>query len=176
MRNIMSAVIGLTLLTEAPHASREIDCERSVITVQVDKSGFLSSFGDRHVIQAPIAHGSIDESEHPAIDFEVESSQLKVLDQNLSEARRLEVQDRMLGPAVLDARQYPTIAFRSTTIEATGPRRWNVTGDLTLHGVTHAVTATVTASTDRYAGSAIVSQRDFGLEPIASFTSRVIEH
>ena len=48
-----------------------------------------------------------------------------------------------------------------------GPNRWRVTGDLTLHGVTRAVAVTVSASSDRYVGSAIVHQRDFGIEPVA---------
>jgi len=40
---------------------REIDRESSTITIQVDKSGWLASFGDRHVIRAPITRGSISE-------------------------------------------------------------------------------------------------------------------
>jgi hypothetical protein len=149
MRNIMSAAIGLALVTPVPHASREIDQDRSVITIQVGKTGWLSSLGDRHVIQAPIARGSIDQSEQPAIEFEVQSGQLKVLDQDLSAARRLEVQERMLGPAVLDAERYPNIAFHSTTIDVAGPQRWRVTGDLTLHGVTRTISGNVSASSDR---------------------------
>ena len=167
MRNILIAAIGLALVTPAPHASREIDRERSVITIQVDKTGWLSSFGDRHVIKAPIAHGSIDESEPLAVSFDVEAAQLRVIDGDLSPERRFEIQDRMLGPAVLDAAQYPTIAFHSTAIDVTGPGRWRVTGDLTLHGVTRQVEGTVSGSSDRYTGSAIVRQRDFGIEPIA---------
>jgi hypothetical protein len=164
---VIAAMIGLLLVAPVPPTPREIDRERSVITIQVDKTGFLSSFGDRHLIQAPIAHGSINESGPPAIEFEVESRELRVLDRDLSNARRVEVQERMLGPAVLDAEQYPTIAFHSTAIDVDGPNRWRVTGDLTLHGVTRTVTGTVSASSDRYVGFAIVSQRDFGIEPIA---------
>jgi polyisoprenoid-binding protein YceI len=167
MRNILSVPIGLALITYVPRAARDIDRDHSVITIQVDKAGWLSSFGDRHIIQAPIARGTIEDSDHPAIEFEVESSRLKVLDRDLSPARRLEVKDRMLGPAVLDAERYPTIAFHSTAIEVAGPFRWHVNGELTLHGVTHAVSGSVSASSDHSAGSAMVSQRDFGIEPIA---------
>jgi hypothetical protein len=67
-------------VTPVAHAPPETDCDRSVITIHVDKSGWLSSFGDSHVIRASIAHGSIDPSEQPSIEFEVESSELKVLD------------------------------------------------------------------------------------------------
>jgi polyisoprenoid-binding protein YceI len=37
----------------------------------------------------------------------------------------------------LDAGKYPTITFVSTKVEPTGPASAIVTGDLTIHGVTH---------------------------------------
>ncbi len=40
----------------------------------------------------------------------------------------------------LKAGQFPEITFRSTRIERTGPNTANITGDLTLLGVTHPVT------------------------------------
>lgn len=40
----------------------------------------------------------------------------------------------------LKSRDFPQISFRSTAIERTGPNTANVTGDLTLLGVTHPVT------------------------------------
>jgi len=95
MRNLASTAIGLLMVAHVTVQSREIDRERSTITIQVDKSGWLASFGDRHVIRAPIMHGTISESEQPAIEFEIESRQLKVVDPDLSNERRQEVQDRI---------------------------------------------------------------------------------
>ncbi len=40
----------------------------------------------------------------------------------------------------LDAATYPTITFTSTKVEPTGPANAKITGDLTIHGVTHPVT------------------------------------
>ena len=40
------------------------------------------------------------------------------------------------SPAFLDVDKFPTISFKSTKVEAAGPGKWKVTGDLTLHGVT----------------------------------------
>ena len=73
MRNLAGTAIGLLMVAHVTVQSREIDRERSTITIQVDKSGWLASFGDRHVIRAPIMHGTISESEQPAIEFEIES-------------------------------------------------------------------------------------------------------
>jgi polyisoprenoid-binding protein YceI len=44
----------------------------------------------------------------------------------------------------LDSANFPTATFRSTSVERTGPNTARVTGDLTLHGVTHPVTFDVT--------------------------------
>ncbi len=48
------------------------------------------------------------------------------------------------GPQWLDTGKYPTITFRSTKIELTGPNTANVTGDFTLHGVTKPLTLAAT--------------------------------
>lgn len=47
------------------------------------------------------------------------------------------------GPEFLDAAQFPEITFTSTAVTLTGENRADVTGDLTLHGVTKPVTLAV---------------------------------
>ena len=46
----------------------------------------------------------------------------------------------------LDVAKYPTMIFKSKKIEAAGPGKYNVVGDLTLHGVTKEVTLAVEAT------------------------------
>lgn len=48
--------------------------------------------------------------------------------------------DQMRGAEFLNAAQFPNITFRSTRIDRSGPNTANITGDLTLHGVTKRVT------------------------------------
>jgi polyisoprenoid-binding protein YceI len=43
------------------------------------------------------------------------------------------------SPDFLDVAKFPTITFKSTKVEAAGPGKWKMTGDLTLHGVTKPV-------------------------------------
>ncbi|USQ94693.1 YceI family protein [Caulobacter sp. RL271] len=50
----------------------------------------------------------------------------------------------LTGPQWLNTASYPSITFKSTKIETTGPNTGKVTGDLTLHGVTRPVTLDVT--------------------------------
>jgi polyisoprenoid-binding protein YceI len=46
------------------------------------------------------------------------------------------------GPDFFDAKQFPTISFKSTSVKADGDK-YEVTGDLTLHGVTKSITITL---------------------------------
>ncbi len=60
---------------------------------------------------------------------------------------RVEKRDADLkSPNFLDVAKYPTITFKSTKVEADGPGKWKVTGDLTLHGVTKPVVLEVETS------------------------------
>jgi polyisoprenoid-binding protein YceI len=53
---------------------------------------------------------------------------------------RVEMRDKDLrSPNFLDVEKYPTITFKSKKVEAAGAGKLNITGDLTLHGVTKEV-------------------------------------
>jgi polyisoprenoid-binding protein YceI len=52
--------------------------------------------------------------------------------------------DQVVGKEFFDAAAFPAITFKSTKVEVTGPKTANVTGDLTLHGVTKPVTLATT--------------------------------
>ena len=43
-----------------------------------------------------------------------------------------------------DAKQFPNITFKTTSVKKTGDDSYEATGDLTLHGVTKSVTVTLT--------------------------------
>lgn len=50
----------------------------------------------------------------------------------------------LLGAMWFDVEKFPTITFRSTSVEMTGPNTANVAGDFTLHGVTKPLVLAVT--------------------------------
>jgi len=52
--------------------------------------------------------------------------------------------ERLRSPEWLDTARFPEMLYRSTRIDFQGETRAKVYGDLTLHGVTHPVTLTVT--------------------------------
>lgn len=142
-----------------------IDVGQSKLTVFVYKSGLFSAFADNHVISAPIASGTIATTT-PAVEIVVNAADLVPLDPNLDPAKRTEVRTRMLGPDVLNTAKFPTITFASTKIEQVGPERWNVSGRLTIHGVTRAITVPVVRSNARYRGETRIRQTDFDIKPI----------
>jgi polyisoprenoid-binding protein YceI len=76
--------------------------------------------------------------------------------------------DTLLGPQWLDAAKYPTIGFRSTKVEPTGPASARITGDLTLHGVTKPVTLTAKYN-GGWAGMAMDPHARIGFSATGSF-------
>jgi polyisoprenoid-binding protein YceI len=158
---ILAATAGLRA------ESRPIDTVRSTLTVFVYKSGMFSAFADDHVIRAPIASGSISAEAPLAVEVRVQAGTLKALDPKLAADKRAEVQARMLGPEVLDSARYPDITFTSTAIEPAGADRWTVTGRLTIHGQTRPATFAVARRDGHYRGTAVLKQRDFGIQPIS---------
>src|SRR5438874_7550756 len=93
-----------------------IDTASSKLTVRAFKTGLFSGLADNHEIEAPITEGSIDEAAGH-VKFAVDSRRMKVLDPQMKVERRQEVQDRMLGPEVLDANRFPQITFESSSTE-----------------------------------------------------------
>jgi len=150
--------------------SDPIDPALSKITIHVDKTGVFSFAGDKHEVAAPIASGTVDEKAG-TVEFTVDARKLQVLDPQLDEKKRAEVQKTMLSPAVLDSAKYPEIKFHSTKATPAGANAWRVTGDLTLHGQTHPATVEVKkeilSGTATYSGSTRLKQTDFGIAPVA---------
>jgi polyisoprenoid-binding protein YceI len=47
------------------------------------------------------------------------------------------------GPDFFDVKQFPTISFKSTAVKSSGDNKFDVTGDLTMHGVTKSITVPI---------------------------------
>lgn len=166
LRFVVFAAFAATVVSAVTVDAGPVDVRHSKLTVFVYKSGMFSAFADNHVINAPIASGAIATTPSPAIELVVNAADLVPLDPDLDQAKRAEVRTRMLGADVLDTARFPTIKFVSTAIEPAGSDRWNVSGSLTIHGVTRVVTFPVAMSNGRYRGETRLRQTDFGIKPI----------
>jgi polyisoprenoid-binding protein YceI len=74
----------------------------------------------------------------------------------------------------LEVDKYPTMTFKSTSIEPAGPDHYTLTGDLTIKGTTHPVTLDVTRYGEfndegmmghriAYGATTKINRKDFGL-------------
>ena len=162
---VSAVFLPLTLWAADTAGAREIDTEKSVMTVHVFKAGLLSPFGHEHDISAPIQQGKFDEGNR-SVELLVDARKMRVMDQDVSTNDRAEIQETMLGPKVVASEQFPEIRFRSTSVESIGDGRWAVRGDLLLHGQTRPVKLEVQGQNGRYKGAAELKQRDFGIEPV----------
>ena len=160
---VASAFTGVGVEAE----TRPIDVERSTLTVSVYKSGLFSAFADNHVIRAPIANGHVTDDRKLGAELAVHASDLAVIDPSLAVEKRAEVAVRMHSKEVLDTAKYPEIVFASTDLVAAGADRWQMTGVLTLHGVSRSVTGAVELHNGHYRGTLSIRQRDFGIQPIS---------
>jgi len=73
----------------------------------------------------------------------------------------------MRGPEVLDSGRYPEVRFASTRVVPDGADRWQVTGDLSLHGASRPLTFAVVRRDGRLRGAVSIRQREFGIQPIS---------
>jgi polyisoprenoid-binding protein YceI len=55
------------------------------------------------------------------------------------DTREAQRDGHLKSPDFLDAEKYPTITYKSTKVERAGDKKYAVTGDLTIHGVTKPV-------------------------------------
>ncbi|HEY3127825.1 MAG TPA: YceI family protein [Acidobacteriota bacterium] len=147
----------------------------SKVEIHLDTSGFLGFLGDKHLIEAPIQQGRIryisNDPGKNSVELEFSSASLRVRDPGLEEKKRLEVQQTMEGPQVLDVKNHPRILFKSSSVKQ-GKGAMEITGDLTLRGNTRKVTvlAKVNPSGPRLqaTGSSRFRQTEFGIKPVTA--------
>ena len=89
---------------------------------------------------------------------------------------------QLRGPDFLDVGRYPTATFKSRRVEVTGDGTAEVTGDMTLHGVTREVTMTVVvrrlsahAANLELSASARIHRSDFGVDRPEPFMGDTID-
>jgi polyisoprenoid-binding protein YceI len=164
---ILLPVFGLGVASAGDSGvSRTIDTEKSVMTVRVFKAGLFSGFAHDHEISGRIQEGSFAEA-NSSVQLKVDARKLRVVDKDVSEKDRAEIQQTMLGPKVLDSEKFPEIRFRSTKVEHIADRKWLVHGELTVHGQTRPLGVDITEQNGHYRGTAELKQKEFGINPIS---------
>jgi len=166
MRNL---ICGLMLALACNYAGAQavgIDTGRSNLTIKVDKTGFFSAFAHNHTIQAPIASGQLD-VEKRTITLTFITKDMKVLDEGVKTSEIADIDQTMKSDKVLDVQRFPEIRFVSTAVTSQDGGKYQVRGDLTLHGVTKPVDLVVTLANGRFNGSVKIKQTDWSIAPVS---------
>ncbi len=154
-------------------------------TYKVDPMHTYVSFAAPHVQAISWWRGKFDRTQSgtvtldPAaktgsIEVVIDASSIDTGDEKLNEHLR--------SPDFLDAKQYPTATFKSTSVKFSGDRPVSADGELTLHGVTHPMTLRIDdfkcipdfmSKTMQRCGadaSAIIDRTKWGVEHYANMT------
>jgi polyisoprenoid-binding protein YceI len=75
----------------------------------------------------------VQETESSSVELHLDARKLQVLDPEVSEGTRAQIQETMQGSQVLDAVHLPEIRFQFTGVDPKGPDHWIVHGKLALH-------------------------------------------
>jgi polyisoprenoid-binding protein YceI len=166
----LSASVGLVA---AGPRMFSVDTQRSRALIDVGKSGAFSFAGHTHEVEAPLSSGVVhldpDTLSKSDVRLEFNAAAMRVTGKNEPPGDVPKVTEAMLGPQVLDVKQYPSITFESTAVTATGTLpspTLSVAGKLTIRSTTKPVTASVAMKVDgamlTATGKFTIKQTDFG--------------
>ena len=179
----IAAVLAIASNGSAAATMYRVVPDKSPLRIEVGKGGaFGFVAGHTHEVEGRIqGRVTADPADltHTEIQLTIRTAELRVSGKGEPPDDVPKVQERMAGPDVLDIARFPEIAFRSTAVAGGGQRESQgnagvpvrVTGDLTLHGITKSVTATVNVRIDGTSltatGAFNVKQTDFGIKPVS---------
>ena len=161
-------IAAVVVIATAACGQVSIDCARSKLLVHASKSGLFSGLAnnlDNLEVEAPIAEGTVDEVAQ-RVNLVIDSRNMKVVDPQLPADKRRQVQERILGPKVLDSERYPRIMFESTKVQQVGQGKFLVRGRLFLRGVTRLISVSLRRENAQYVGTSTLRQSEFGIRPI----------
>ena len=144
---------------------RWVDIDRSTVTVHISASGSPRAAAG-HVIEAPLAEGSLEDTDTPHLALVMNVGQLRVVDPERSADEREKVRVQMLGPEGLDAERFSRILYHSLTIDRIEAGVWLVQGELGLHGQFLPLNVRTVRQGDRFTGTTKVLPSDFGIPPM----------
>lgn len=131
LKLILAAILCALGLTAYGADTYKIDPVHSSVLFSIKHFGVTDFYGDFKEIAGTVTFDSVDPSKS--------SVELTVPVESID--TRNEKRDQHLkSPDFFNAKQFPTVTFKSNKIEGTGDV-YKITGDLTIHGVTKPITA-----------------------------------
>jgi polyisoprenoid-binding protein YceI len=172
----LSAVAG----AGAAEQGYTVMAEGSAVRIHVGKTGVFGFAGHSHEIISSLEGTVVADPADLArssVTLAFDAKAIQVVAGPDEPAQDVpEVQAKMAGPDVLDAARFPTITFTSRSVTGKEAARgvWDiqVTGDLSLHGVSRSLTlplrVEVKDGTLTATGKTVLRHSDFGMKPVSA--------
>jgi len=180
------AVVGNAVEKEAPSPENLADAvhfrlvpDQSTFIVHANRAGIAYFKGKSHRIAVKDFDGeasmSLDSVSPASLTLNIRSASLEETDPVFT-AEQKGIINKELNEIVLETAKYPEISFKSTEIQGrmrNGAFDVKVTGDISLHGVTHPITipavVTVNGDTFRAKGHFELNRTKFGVHATEAF-------
>jgi polyisoprenoid-binding protein YceI len=130
-RSLLAALVVLGLAFPAFADSWKVDAIHTTVLFKVQHFGAGRFIGRFNAAEGKIAWDDQDPTKS-SIEVTVKADSVDTASADRDK--------HLKSPDFFNTKQYPTITFKSTKLEKSD-KGFNVTGDLTLHGETHPVTA-----------------------------------
>jgi polyisoprenoid-binding protein YceI len=141
MLRVLAAVTSITVIagsllggsqTAGTIEQYKVDPVHSSVVFRVNHAGLASFYGRFNSIDGTFAYHESDASQ---IAFDIAIQAQSVDSNNANRDNHLRSAD------FFNAAEFPTITFKSTGVRKAGDAAFDVTGDLTMRGVTKSITA-----------------------------------
>lgn len=160
---LATSVLGSALASAAD--TYTVDPVHSTIIFRISHLGSSWTYGRFDAVAGTF---TVDQADPTAVKFDL-SAQTDSIDTNSAQR-----DTHLKSNDFFAAKQFPEITFKSTGVKSTGDKKYDVTGDLTLHGVTKSITVPMefvgTSETKQagsragYEGMFTVKRSDYGMD------------
>src|SRR2546429_63677 len=133
LRHVMSALVVLGTGAAFAADTYKIDPVHGTVIYRISHFNISNAYGR---FNNPTGAVMLDGGNPSSFEFLIKTD-------DIDTANRKRDSD-LKGPDFFDAKQFPAITFRSTAVKSTGDNKFDVAGDLTLHGVTKSITVPIT--------------------------------
>jgi polyisoprenoid-binding protein YceI len=168
---MLAAALASVLLTGAALAadSYQVDPIHSVIVFRVKHMDVGMFYGR---FNGPQGTFTYDEQDPSKSSFQVS---VKAKDFDSGNAKR---DEHVRGPDFLNSKEFPAVNFKSKSVKSAGDNKYEVSGDLTMHGQTRPVTIALdkigsNGAIIGFEGRAEVKRSDFGMKGIQGVSDEV---
>lgn len=174
---LLAGLLATAASVQAAPVTYQLDPGHTMVLFSWSHFGFSHPTADIGIAKGTVVY----DAQHPARSSVEVSMPLSLLDTHVPAL------DKHLKEAdFFDAAKYPVITFKSTRVQPVDATHFKVTGDLTVHGVTHPVTLAATlnkvgphpmskAQSIGFDATGTLMRKDFGVGAYVPMVSNEIQ-